>query len=376
MYYEKKRTWAEIKLTGLQYNIKKLKLAVGETCKVMAVVKANAYGHGGVQIAKSSAMFGCDWFGVATLNEARELRDGGIKQPILIMSHTTSEFIEQVVELDCVQALGSLEDAKAYSSVLGKKNLTLRVHVKLDSGMGRTGFDIKRGDISGILSALKQPGISAEGIFTHLAVADDPSRRDFTLRQIDLFNKAVAKIEEEAHIKFAMKHCANSAAMISFPESHMDMVRVGISLYGVYPSKEHGSLSLTPVMELKSRIIQLKELEPGDTVSYGQTFTAEKKMRVAVLPVGYADGLHRNLSNKIDIIVHDKRCPQVGTICMDMCMVDVSDVPDVAIDDIATVFGHEKESVIHIDELAEKAGTISYELLCAVSPRVDRTYRT
>ncbi len=376
MYNEKKRTWAEIKLTALQYNLKKFRLYVPENCKIMAVVKANAYGHGAVTIAKSAVKFGCDWFGVATLDEAKELREAGITQPVLILTHTTAEFIAEVARLDCVQALGSLEDAKAYAPILRKEGLTLRVHIKLESGMGRTGFDIKRGEIGGVLSALKMPEFAPEGVFTHFAVSDDAAKKDFTLHQLEIFKTSVAKIEAESGIKFAMKHCANSAAMISYPETHMDMVRIGIATYGVYPSAERGGLSLTPVMELKSRIIQVSDLEPGDTVSYGQTFSADRKMRVAVLPVGYADGLRRGLSGKIDVIIHDTRCPQIGTICMDMCMVDVTGIEGVQIDDIATVFGHEKNAVIHIDEIAEKADTITYEMLCDISARVPRTYRT
>lgn len=374
MLNEKKRTWAEVKATSLQYNYYKIREYIPEGCKIMGVVKANAYGHGAVTVSKIMERFGCDYLGVATIDEAEELRSAGVKLPILILSHTSDEFLDRVIKADCAQALGSPEAARLYSKRLQKSSQKLKVHIKLETGMGRTGFDAKSGGYKGVLDALAMDCFEAEGVFTHFASADDLEQRDYTLGQFELFNKAVVEIEENSGKKFALKHCANSAAMISYPQTHLDMVRVGISLYGVYPGPDRGTLDLSPAMELHSRIIQIAELEPGDSVSYGRHFTADKKMRVAVLPVGYADGLHRGLSGKIDVIINGTRCRQLGTICMDMCLVDVTELSKPAIGDMAVIFGHDKHEVITVTELADKIDTISYELLCAVSARVPRVY--
>lgn len=374
MLYDQKRTWAEVKINALQYNTYKIRGLLPENCKFMALVKANAYGHGLVEVSKSLAMFHCDYLGVACLDEAKKLREANVELPILILSHTPAEFIENVVELGCIQALDSLEDAKAYSRILVRTGHTLKIHVKLETGMGRTGFDVKAGDINAVVSALSLPGIEAEGIFTHFAVADDPEREEYTLGQFRLFTDTVARIEKESGVKFAIRHCANSAAIINHPEMCLDMVRGGIALYGIYPDKRRGALELAPMMELKTRILQVFDLKPGDTVSYGCCFTADREMKAAVLAIGYGDGLHRSLSGKLDVLIGGVRCPQIGTICMDMCMADITSVPDAKADDIATIFGHDGREVIPVGEVAEKAGTISYEMLCSVAARVPRTY--
>lgn len=374
MLNDKKRTWAEVKATALQYNYYKIRSYIDEGCKMMGVVKANAYGHGAYQVAKMLERFGCDYLGVAALDEAESLRAAGIKLPILILSHTPAVFIERVVDADCIQALSSLDDAKAYSRVMEKCQKTLKVHVKLETGMGRTGFGVRADGVKKVLSAIELSGIEAEGIFTHFASADDPGQEDYTLSQFKLFMDAIEEIEKNYRKKFAIRHCANSAAMISYPQTHLDMVRAGISLYGVYPGEDHGTLDLSPAMELRTRVLQVLDLEPGQSVSYGRSFTADKKMKVAVLAAGYADGVHRVLSNKIDVLIHGTRCKQVGTICMDMLMADVTGLEGVRPDDMAVVFGHDEREVISVNDVAEKAGTISYEMLCSVSSRVPRVY--
>lgn len=377
MLEEKKRAWAEVKISAIQYNYYKFKELVPQNCKVMAVVKADAYGHGAAKVARFLEKIKCDYLAVATLDEAAQLRDSGIKTPVLILGCTPAELIGRVAELDCTQALVSPEAAKAYSRVLTKEGKTLRVHIELDTGMGRTGFGVKNGDVSAAVAALKLPGFEVEGVFTHFAVADEPEKDDYTKKQFETFTAAVEKLEAESGVKFAIRHCANSAAALTHPEMCLDMVRVGISLYGILPVKPRGDIDLARVMEVKTRVLQVMDLAAGESVSYGCTFTADKPMKVAVVALGYADGLHRILSGKIDFIINDRRCPQIGTICMDMCMVDVTGVEDVKAEDVAVYFGHEPRTgrqLITVDEIAEKAGTIPYEILCSVSSRVKRLY--
>lgn len=376
MFEERKRAWAEVKISAIHYNHRKLRELIPEDCKFMAVVKANAYGHGAVTISRFLEKLDCDYLAVACLDEAAQLREAGVKLPILIFGYTPVEYIGRVAELGCTQTLVGPEAAKAYSKALSKEGKTLKVHIKLETGMGRTGFNVKDGDVSEAAAALALPGFDVEGVYTHFAVADDPTKEDYTLRQFKTFTEAVEKLEAESGIKFALKHCANSAAILTHPEMSLDMVRFGISLYGVFPTEPREKVDLGLAMEFKARVLQVTELEAGDSISYGCTFTADKKMKVAVVAMGYADGLPRCLSGKIDFIIGDRRCPQVGTICMDMCMVDVTGL-DVKTEDIAVLFGHEPRTgkeVITVNEVAEKAGTIPYEILCGVSSRVPRLY--
>ncbi len=376
MLEEEKRTWAEIKLSSVGYNFDSMRAKLPKDCKFMGVVKADAYGHGAVQIARYLENNHCDYLGVACIDEAEELRNAGNKLPILILGTTPAEYLDRLVKLDVTQTVGSLETAKEYSQVMSKLGGTLKIHLKLETGMGRQGFDVKNGDVSEAVSALALPGFKAEGIYTHFAVSDEPSKEAYTRRQFELFTDEVEKIEGTSGTHFAIRHCANSGAMLNYPEMYLDMVRPGLALYGLFPNGEQEKLDLAPVMELKSRIVAVSEHEAGDCISYGCTFTADKKIRIAVLPIGYADGLHRVLSGKMDVLVHGHRCKQIGRICMDMCMVDVSEISDVIIGDVATIFGHDgKDGVISVEEQAEKAGTISYEMICAVSQRVPRVYK-
>ena len=374
MLEDKKRTWAEIKISGIGYNYYSMKAKLPENCKFMGMIKADAYGHGAVPIARYLELVHCDYLAVACIDEAQELRDAGNKLPILVLGTTPIEFTERLVKLGVAQSVGNIDMARGYSEELVKLGAKLKIHLKLETGMGRQGFYVKNGDVSEAVSTLSLPNFEAEGVYTHFAVSDELSKDDYTQKQFMLFTDSIEKIEKEAGIHFEIRHCANSGAMINYPEMYLDMVRPGIALYGMYPGAEKGGLRLAPAMELKSRIIAVSDYEAGDCISYGCTFTADKKMRVAVIPIGYADGLHRVLSNKIDVLIHSKRCRQIGRICMDMCMIDVTDVPEVKVGDIATIFGYDGHEFISVNELAEKAGTISYEMVCAISQRVPRVY--
>lgn len=370
----KKRTWAEIKGTALLYNMAKMKEKLPDGCKYVGIVKANSYGHGAVYVSKLLAQNGCEYFAVACLEEAKELRCAGINQPILILSETPAQYITEAAKLGVTQTVGSLETAKAYSNELEKAGMTVKVHFKLETGMGRTGFDVKSGEVVGVVKSAQLPGLNVEGVFTHCAVSDEADGEDYTKKQFELFMGAVEKIEKEAGIKFSIKHCANSGVMYNFPEMYLNMVRPGIALYGVYNGEGKDNIDCEAAMELKTRVVQLSNINKGDTVSYGRTFTAERDMKVATVAIGYGDGLHRCLSGKIDMLAGGKRCRQIGRICMDMCMLDVTDVPDLKVGDVVTVFGHDGSEAISVNELAEKAGTISYEMFCSISARVPRCY--
>ena len=373
----KKRTWAEIDLSAIEDNVRSMKSKLPAGCRFLGVVKADAYGHGAVPVAKRLEKCGAGYLAVACIDEAEELRAADIRLPILILGATAADYAVRLSELDVTQAVSSLQMARAFSEKLAAAGKTLKVHLKLETGMGRTGFDVKRGDVSDAVAAVKLPGLDPEGVFTHFAVSDEPARGGcdaYTQKQFQVFTDAIAAIERGAGMKFRIRHCTNSGAMINYPAFYLDMVRPGIDLYGLYPGAERGAVALRPAMALRSRIAAVTEHEAGDKISYGCTFTAQRRTRLAVVPIGYADGLFRALSGKLEVLIHGVRCKQVGRICMDMCMVDVTDVPDVREGDTATIFGTDGAETISVDELAEKAGTISYELLCAVSPRVPRVY--
>lgn len=373
MQEDKKRTWAEIKMSEIGHNYQSICESLPKNCKIMGLVKADAYGHGAIQVSAYLEQMGCDYLAVACVDEAEKLRFAGNKLPIIVLGATPEEFTKKLLDFDLIQAVGSLEMARAYSREAEKYGGSLRVHLKLDTGMGRMGFGVRHGGIDEVLHVLRLPVLEAEGIFTHFAVSDEPEGEAFTKEQLSIFLELVGQIEGASGHRFAIRHCANSGAVLNYPETYLDMIRPGLILYGLYPG-ENQPLRLNPVMELKSRVTAVYEHEKGDTISYGRTFTAEKKMRVAVLPIGYADGLPRCLSGKIDVLLHGVRCPQIGRICMDMCMVDVTDLPEARTGDVATIFGNDGSAVIPVSELAEKAGTISYEIVCGISPRVPRVY--
>lgn len=370
-----KRTWAEINLDNMEHNYLQMRRQLPDSTRFLGVVKANAYGHGSVRIARFLQELGCDYLAVATAEEALELRRSGVELPILNLGFTPHEYVPELSRGNITMSVPDRAEAEAISSAAMSADVTARVHLKVDSGMGRLGFVCHDGrdPIEDMLPVMSMPALDIEGIFTHFAVSDvfgDP----FTQKQFDDFVALYTKLESISGKKFRIKHCTNSGAMINYSQVFLDMVRPGIALYGCYPAQEHGNIQLRPVMELKTSILQIKELLPGDTVSYGRTYTADAPRRIAVIPIGYADGLHRKLSGKMDVLIRGKRAHQIGRICMDMCMVDVTDIEDAEVGDIVTIFGRDGDSFIHIDELAEKADTISYELLCAVSPRVPRIY--
>jgi len=360
------RTWAEIDLNSLADNFRAIRAHTGRA-DLMAVVKADAYGHGAVRAALKLESTGCRWFATATADEAEELRRAGIQGSILVLGRTQPEYTGELLTYGLAQSVSTLEDAEAYSRYAAAQGRRLRVHIKLDTGMGRLGFSAD--DVEKAAQAALLPGLAAEGIFSHLAAADAADSR-YTEEQLARFRAGCAEIEGRSGVRFGFLHCAASAGILHYPHSHFDLVRPGIALYGIRPDGGAPDWGLRPVMSLKTRVVLLRRLKKGESVSYGRTYTAESDRLIAVLPIGYADGLHRTLSNKASFSVRGALVRQVGNICMDMCMADVTDVPDVCVGDTVTIFGREPE----VTELAGLAGTIPYELMCAVSQRVPRVY--
>lgn len=372
MDYLKKRCWAEISLDRIEHNFRQIRKRLPEGCRFMGIMKSNAYGHGAPQVAKRLQEAGADYFGVAFLDEAVELRQSGITKPILILGPTQAEYVPELIENDITQAVTSPETAAEYSKAAEKLGKKLKCHLKVDSGMNRLGFwGVERN--AGLLSAATDPNLDVEGIFTHFAVSDEYGD-EFTNKQFDDFMELCKWLESASGRKIKIKHCANSGAMINYPWSYLDMVRSGLALYGCYPGKETGGIELLPAMSFKTRIGQIKQVCPGDTVSYGRTWRCEKQTRLAALTAGYADGLFRILSNKAHVLIRGKRAPIVGRICMDLVMADVTDIPEACPNDEVLIFGKDNFGGISVEEQAKKAETISYELLCAVSARVPRVY--
>jgi len=371
------RTWAEIDLSAIVGNMNAMKSKLRPGTRFLGVVKADAYGHGAVRVAKALEDAGCDYLAVATAGELQELREGGITLPTLILGYTPPEAAQRLLKYDATQTVSSREMAEALSRQAEKLGRKLKAHLALDSGMGRFGplCHGGRDATEEYAAVLNLPGLDVEGVFTHFAVSDEPDGGAYTRAQYEAFVSQVRRLEEISGHTFKIKHCANSGAMVNYTEMQLDMARPGIALYGCFPGAEQTGLSLRETMSLKTRVAQVKDLKAGDSVSYGRTFTAERDMRIAVLSIGYADGLHRAGSGKASYLLRGKRVRQIGRICMDLCMVDVTDVPDAAPGDIVTIFGYDGDAFLSVEEAAAAAGTISYEVMCAVSARVPRIYR-
>ena len=363
-----KRTWAEIHMDRLEENYKTLRRAA-PGCAFTGLVKANAYGHGAPAVAKRLEVLGCECLAVACLDEAVELRKADVKAPILILGHTEPHYAWELARFDLTQTVYDGHLARDLSRLAVALGVTIRCHLKVDTGMGRLGLVWEGGsDVEELVEICQLPNLKWEGVFTHFSDADGSA--DYSQMQLDRFRQLLEELEGRG-IRFPLRHCSNGAATLNFPAAHLDMVRPGLPLYGLYPEPGRSwGVELKPVMELKTHIVSVKTLPAGTCISYGRTFTLERESRVAVVPVGYADGLLRSLSGKMEMLVRGKRVPQIGRICMDMCMLDVTDVPGVEAGDVATIFG----DGVPIQDLADAADTIPYELMCAVAPRVPRIY--
>ncbi len=367
------RTWAEIDLSALTHNFNIVKQNVPQDCKVCAVVKANAYGHGALATAKS---VDADYFATATLDEAIELREGGIDKPILILGYTAPDCAEFLVKYKLTQTVMSLSYAKNLNDAVSE---TVRCHIKLDTGMGRIGFpvqtdDEKRSSVEEIKEVTSLENLYFEGIFTHFAVSDTVGQEEFTRIQIENF-KTVVDMLESSNVKFELKHCANSAAALRYPETTFDMVRLGIVMYGLQPDGVPCDNGLQPVMSLKTRVTLVKKGTDGGTISYGRKADSSSDRTYASLAIGYADGYSTLHSNKGKVIINGCYAPVVGRVCMDQMIVDVTDIPGVSEGDIVTVMGTDGECVLTAEDLAADEGKINYEVVCAVGRRVPRVYK-
>lgn len=369
-----KRTWAEVDLDALAHNYERIRRHVGEKTKLLGVIKADAYGHGAVPVAKELEALGASYLAVSNIDECEEVRRGGVTLPVLMLGFTPADQAERILELDMTQAVQSLDIAKAFSAAAVKCGKKMKVHIKLDTGMGRLGFlcDEEHFDesLQDILAALELPGLDVEGVFTHFCVADEEGEENvaFTRTQHERFLRMIDAAEARSGFHFRLSHCCNAGGIVCYPEWAGDMVRCGIILYGSGSLAE--KMGMEPVMSLKTRVATVRDLAPGTSVSYGRTYFTERESRIAVLPIGYADGLHRTLSNRMEVLTPYGRAKQVGRICMDMCMIDVTDLPEVKSGDEVEIFG---KNVLCAEDAAA-CGTIPYELLCAVSKRVPRHY--
>lgn len=368
-----RRTWAEVDLDALAHNYRQARRMIGAGVRYLGVVKADAYGHGAVQVGRKLEALGADYLAVSSLDEARELRHGGISMPILILGHTPPEMVPELIRHHITQTVSARAKAEEYSAAAAACGGTLRVHIKVDTGMSRLGFLVRGehfdGGVEAIAASCRLPHLEAEGIFTHFAAADedDPGSEAYTREQFDVFQRVLAALADRGQT-FAIRHCANSGALARYPEMHLDMVRPGIALYGAGADAQR--LDLRPVMTLKSCVSTIKIFDPDTDISYGRTYRTREKTRVGVLPIGYADGLFRGLSGRMLVWTEEGPAPVLGRICMDMTMVNLTGLSHVHVGDAVELFGQRQR----VDVLAEILGTIPYELTCAVSKRVPRLY--
>lgn len=376
-----RRTWAEIDLDALGHNFRQVRAAASPKAQVCCVVKADGYGHGAQRVSQELEALGAGWFAVSNLEEALQLRQEGIKKPILVLGFTPAGEAALLAREHISQCVYSTEYAQALSQAAVKAGVTVKIHAKIDTGMSRLGFtfqDINRDEaaIEEVRNACALPGLEAEGLFSHFAVADEGSAGDsFTMRQFGCFKEMAEALQREG-LRFQVRHCANSAALFDYPLSHLDMVRAGVVLYGLPPSDSmRAQPDLKPVLALRSVVSHVKTVLPGATISYGRKFTAQRELRVATVPIGYADGYPRAMSEGgAQVLIHGRRCPVVGRICMDQLMADVTGLEEVRIGDRVTLIGRDGEEEITAGEMASWEGTINYEVVCALSKRVPRVY--
>ena len=378
-------TWAEINLDAYAHNIRELRRVTRPPARLMAVVKANGYGHGSVEVAREALQNGAQYLGIARINEAIPLREAGLEVPILIFGYTPPDLAPALIEYDLTQTVYSVSTASALSEQASRKGKKINVHLKVDSGMGRLGFllaatndtpdDVAaRNSVRTVETISRLSGLTVEGIFTHFATADSADKSYADL-QLDRFMDFLNRLQKEG-LEPPVRHTANSGALIDMPNSHLDMVRPGIATYGLHPSEEvnKSRVDLWPVMSVKSRVIHLKQVPPGFNISYGITFQTKKQTTIATVPVGYADGFNRLLSSRGHMLVHGQRVPIVGRVCMDLTMLDVGDVSGVALEDEVVVFGEQGDEAVTADEIASHIDTINYEIVSTVTARVPRVY--
>lgn len=362
--------WAEIDLKALRHNYEEIKKNIKNGAKLCAVVKADAYGHGALAVARVAVEAGASYLAVATLGEAIELREAGFTTPILLLGLVMPDEARDIVDYDVTQVVCELPLAEAISKEAVRQHKIAKVHLKVETGMGRIG--IRPEEIGALAAAVKKlPNIEIEGMFSHFAMADSKDKT-YTKGQLEKFEQALAEVKK-AGVKLKIRHIAESAAILEIPEAHYDMVRAGVIQYGMWPSDEvTHPIDLKPVMKVCAKVVFMKTLHKGESIGYGRQFIAQRESRIATLPIGYADGYIRAYGKEGCVSFGGRRAPIAGRVCMDQVMVDVTDLPDVKEGDTAVLFGDED---ITADEAAKWLNTINYEVTCLVSPRVPRVYK-
>lgn len=371
------RVYAGIDLDAIRGNIKTMKSLVPEDKKMLAVIKANGYGHGAVELAKELVDL-CDYYALAIVEEAIELREHGIKKPLLLLGYTSPREFQHIIDYDITPSIFSYEDAKKLDEVAKSKNKIGKIHIKLDTGMSRIGYLCDSANVDNTIEEIVKISslehIYIEGIFTHYAKADEIVK-DAAMKQLATFTK-VFKLLEKENVDIPIKHISNSAGIMEMPNDSFDMVRSGISTYGLYPSEEvdHDKVMLTPAMSLIASVVHVKKIKKGTAIGYGGTYIAEEDMKVATIPVGYADGYPRALSNIGRVLIHGQYASIIGRVCMDQFMVDISHIPNVVVGDKVTLVGTQDDKTITVEELAAPAASFNYEFVCNISRRVPRVY--
>ena len=372
----RQRAWVEVDLDAIAENIRQIKGLLSPQTKLMAVVKADAYGHGAVSVAKTVFQAGAEWLAVATLPEGIELREAGIKQPILLLGaiHTAEE-VQAIAHWQLQPTLCTPQQALLFSETLNQLNQSLAVQIKIDTGMSRLGTPWQQG-LEFFKLVQRLPNLELAGIYSHFATADsrDPTvMRQQHYRYENVINEIRDHWQSDADPQFPLLHISNSAATLADRNLHYDMVRIGLSVYGLYPATHLTSVvTLKPAMQIKARVTQVKTIEAGTGVSYGYQFIAKKQTKIAVIGIGYADGIPRNLSNKIKVLIRGQWVNQIGTITMDQIMLDVSEIPDLQVGEVVTLLGEDGEYSISADDWANTIGTISWEILCGFKHRLPR----
>lgn len=364
----KRATQAVVDLGAIAYNISEIRKRIGKKRDLMAVVKADGYGHGAVEVSRTALKHGANCLGVATPEEGQQLRDAGINVPILVLGLIQPEEAYKVADFGLEQTICSLDLAEELNQIAANSGTRVNIHIKIDTGMGRVGLDPNEA-LAFVKRVCRFKNLNLKGIFSHFSCADEIDK-SFAKKQIEIFERLIRDIEASG-IKIPQKHIANSAGILDLPESYFDLVRPGIMIYGLYPSNEVSrSFKLKPAMTFLTKVIFVKPVPPGCPISYGRAFITQKETTVATLPVGYADGYNRLLSGQGEVLIKGRRVPLMGRICMDMCMVDVSGIKDVRVGDEVILFG----KGLSVDEIARKIGTINYEVVCGIGKRVPRIY--
>ena len=369
------RVKAVVSLDAIAHNFEEMKKNIADGTRIVAVIKADGYGHGAEAISRLIEDYEYIWgFATATAEEAIQLKDAGIEKPVLILGLVFEEYFQELIRKDVRLTVCEYDVAKILSDEAVRQGRQVHIHIALDTGMSRIGYQVTEEAADAMAQIAKLPHMIVEGIFTHFAKADEYDKT-FTKEQIQKFRKMIAMMEDRG-VSIPVKHCSNSAGIAEIREANMDMVRAGITLYGLWPSEEvdQNSLDLKPVMELKTHVAYVKDLEAGRAISYGGTFITKRDSRIATIPVGYADGYCRGLSNTGSVLIHGKRAPICGRVCMDQFMVDVTDIPDVKIGDEVTLIGRDGDEVITMEEVGSLSGRFNYEFVCVLGKRIPRVF--